>query len=160
MTDTNLIERLIEQLKELSASISRTYPKNQNFGGLSRAGRIADNTVKKSIKALTSLQEENEKLKAELELYAEEPFYAENTGDARFTKNLTIDQRLAHVVEECGEALAAAGKCQRWGFNSVNPLLPPKEQETNIEWLFREMDDVRGAINRFTLDYTKALKDI
>jgi hypothetical protein len=55
---------------------------------------------------------------------------------------------LAHVVEECGEVLAAAGKCQRWGLESVNPELPPAEQETNRDWLIRELDDLEGAIAR------------
>lgn len=55
---------------------------------------------------------------------------------------------LAHFVEECGEVLAAAGKCQRWGLESVNPELPPAEQETNRDWLIRELDDLEGAIAR------------
>lgn len=55
---------------------------------------------------------------------------------------------LAHVVEECGEVLAAAGKCQRWGMDSVNPELPPEDQETNRDWLSRELDDLEGAIAR------------
>lgn len=55
---------------------------------------------------------------------------------------------LAHVVEECGEVLAAAGKCQRWGMDSVNPELPPAEQETNRDWLLRELADLDGAVMR------------
>ena len=55
---------------------------------------------------------------------------------------------LAHVVEECGEVLAAAGKCQRWGMDSVNPELLPEDQETNREWLLRELDELEGAIAR------------
>lgn len=55
---------------------------------------------------------------------------------------------LAHVVEECGEVLAAAGKCQRWGMDSVNPELPPEDQEANRDWLSRELDDLEGAIAR------------
>jgi len=55
---------------------------------------------------------------------------------------------LSHVVEECGEVLAAAGKCQRWGMDSVNPELPPEDQETNRDWLSRELDDLEGAIGR------------
>lgn len=55
---------------------------------------------------------------------------------------------LGRFIEECGEALAAAGKCVRFGYDSVNPLLPPEEQETNEAWLFRELDDViRSAQN-------------
>ncbi len=62
---------------------------------------------------------------------------------------------LAHSVEEIGEVLtafgnflSAAGKTQRWGLESVNPLLPPEQQETNRDWLIREMADLRGALDR------------
>ena len=55
---------------------------------------------------------------------------------------------LAHLVEECGEVLAAAGKCQRWGMDSVNPELPAEQQETNRDWLLRELADLEGAIIR------------
>ena len=55
---------------------------------------------------------------------------------------------LSHVVEECGEVLAAIGKTQRRGLNSFNPELPPDQQETNAAWLKREMADLRGALDR------------
>jgi NTP pyrophosphatase (non-canonical NTP hydrolase) len=54
---------------------------------------------------------------------------------------------LAHLVEECGEVLSAAGKTQRYGFDSVNPLLPKHQQETNADWLWREMEDLKMAID-------------
>lgn len=60
----------------------------------------------------------------------------------------TFEQRLAHFVEECGEALAAAGKTQRWGLDSVNPELPASQQETNAQWLWREVEDLHKAIDR------------
>jgi hypothetical protein len=56
---------------------------------------------------------------------------------------------LAHMIEEMGEAMAAAGKTLRWGPQSVNPELPEAERETNIDWLLREMDDVEAAFARF-----------
>ncbi len=59
-----------------------------------------------------------------------------------------FDGCLAHVVEECGEVLAAAGKTQRWGWSSVNPELPPAQQESNLLWLKREPADLKGAIAR------------
>jgi len=62
---------------------------------------------------------------------------------------------LAHVVEECGEVLSAAGKAQRWGLWSVNPELPEDKQETNIEWLKRELKDLKGAISRLELELDK-----
>lgn len=55
---------------------------------------------------------------------------------------------LAHFIEECGEALAAAGKSQRWGMDSVNPELPASQQETNRDWLLRELDDLELTISR------------
>lgn len=59
-----------------------------------------------------------------------------------------FDKRLSHVIEECGELLAAAGKTQRWGALSYNPLIPKHERETNLVWLRREMRDVQEAILR------------
>lgn len=56
------------------------------------------------------------------------------------------EQALAHLVEEMGEALAAAGKTQRWGPYSYNPELPAGQRELNIEWLQRELADVERAI--------------
>lgn len=55
---------------------------------------------------------------------------------------------LYHVIEECGELCAAAGKTLRWGPMSVNPELPPAQQETNLVWLRRELKDVREAVER------------
>lgn len=68
-------------------------------------------------------------------------------ADPRFLQD-GFDKQLAHAVEECGEFLAAAGKTQRWGRDSANPLLPPDQLETNEEWLWREMDDVLNALDR------------
>ncbi len=68
-------------------------------------------------------------------------------SDTRFLQE-GFDKQLAHVIEECGEVLAAAGKTQRWGPTSVNPLLPIEKQETNITWLKRELIDLKNAIAR------------
>lgn len=68
-------------------------------------------------------------------------------SDPRFLQN-GFDKQLAHLVEECGEVLAAAGKTQRWGWASVNPLIPVGGQETNLLWLKREMADLKEAIQR------------
>lgn len=59
-----------------------------------------------------------------------------------------FDFALSHFIEECGEAIAAAGKTQRWGLDSVNPELPPEQQETNRDWLLREILDLEAAIMR------------
>ncbi len=55
--------------------------------------------------------------------------------------------RLSKVIEEMGEALAAAGKTQRWGPFSYNPEIPEEERERNIDWLMRELVDVENAIS-------------
>ena len=55
---------------------------------------------------------------------------------------------LGVFVEECGEALAAAGKTIRYGWGSYNPLLPEAERETNEDWLRREIADLEFAIGR------------
>jgi hypothetical protein len=73
--------------------------------------------------------------------------------DSRFLQH-GFDKQLAHLIEECGEVVAAGGKTLRWGLDSVNPLLPPEQQETNEVWLRREMADLRHALDRLerTLD--------
>lgn len=58
----------------------------------------------------------------------------------------TINQKLGYLVEECGEVQAAVGKTIRWGLESTNPELPPEEQETNRDWVLRELDDLERAI--------------
>lgn len=68
-------------------------------------------------------------------------------SDPRFLQD-GFDKRLAHLVEECGETLAAIGKLLRWGPNSVNPLLPKAQQVTNLAWLRTELGDVKQAIAR------------
>lgn len=68
-------------------------------------------------------------------------------SDPRFLQD-GFDKRLSHLIEECGEVLAAAGKTQRWGVHSVNPLLPRERQVSNLEWLQSEMNDLRQAMDR------------
>lgn len=63
-----------------------------------------------------------------------------------FRQHGSVDKALAHLVEECGEVMAATGKTLRFGRNSVNPLLPPEEQETNEDWLRSEIDDLKLSI--------------
>lgn len=61
-----------------------------------------------------------------------------------------FDFALAHAIEEAGEFIAAAGKTARWGRQSVNPDLPVDQQETNADWMRREMTDLRGALLRLS----------
>ncbi|HYD07504.1 MAG TPA: hypothetical protein VEC60_17335 [Reyranella sp.] len=60
-------------------------------------------------------------------------------------KPKTTKAKLAHLVEEAGEVVSAAGKSLRFGLDSVNPDLPRSEQETNRHWLMREMADLEAA---------------
>lgn len=73
-----------------------------------------------------------------------------------------FDKTLAHFIEECGECLAAAGKTQRWGLESVNPELSPEQQETNKDWLIREIKDLKSVINRLEqeLGLTPSVNDL
>jgi hypothetical protein len=58
-----------------------------------------------------------------------------------------LDFAVGKLVEELGELQAALGKTLRWGWDSYNPELPPEEREANIDWVRREMEDVRGALD-------------
>lgn len=69
-------------------------------------------------------------------------------SNLKYLKPENFDFCLSHAIEECGEFLAAAGKTQRWGLESVDPTLPPGEREHNGRWLLRELDDVEGALKR------------
>lgn len=60
----------------------------------------------------------------------------------------TVEQALGYLVEECGEVLAAVGKTQRWGLESTNPEIPIEKQETNRDWILRELCDLELAIER------------
>ena len=66
-----------------------------------------------------------------------------------------LDFARGKAVEELGELQAALGKTLRWGWLSVNPELPPSERETNLDWVRREIADVRGALDNLekTLDH-------
>jgi len=54
---------------------------------------------------------------------------------------------LGKFIEECGEALAAAGKTVRFGWGSYNPE-PGASKETNECWLRREIADLEEAVVR------------
>ena len=55
---------------------------------------------------------------------------------------------LGQFIEECGEALAAAGKTVRFGWRAYNPLLPELDRESCEDWLRREIADLEYAITR------------
>jgi hypothetical protein len=54
--------------------------------------------------------------------------------------------KLGKLTEECGEVLAAVGKTQRFGLDSVNPLIPADQRVTNKDWLLAELADLEHAI--------------
>ncbi len=63
------------------------------------------------------------------------------------TRGMAVTQaqmeRLAFLIEECGEAMLAATKIMRFGFDSYHPDDPTRE--TNRHRLFREMTDVMAS---------------
>lgn len=68
----------------------------------------------------------------------------QQVSDPRFADK---GSALGRFIEECGEALAAAGKTVRFGWECFNPL-PGASRESNEEWLRREMADLELAIAR------------
>lgn len=78
-------------------------------------------------------------------------------SDPRFQKP-GLDQAVYQAVEEMGELLSALGKSKRHGWLSVNPLLPRHAQETNIAWVWREIADVREALDRLERDLLARLR--
>ena len=66
-----------------------------------------------------------------------------------------LDFAMGKAVEEAGEFLAALGKTMRWGWYSYNPELPHDEQEDNIDWVRREMADLRGALDNLEIEMNK-----
>lgn len=67
-----------------------------------------------------------------------------------------LDFARGKTIEEAGELLAALGKCIRWGWESANPELPRDQQETNADWVRREMADVRGALDNLEKEMERA----
>jgi hypothetical protein len=55
-------------------------------------------------------------------------------------------ERLAILIEECGEVLHIAGKVLRHGYESCNPYDP--KQTSNRELLTREFGDLHAAMVR------------
>jgi hypothetical protein len=58
-----------------------------------------------------------------------------------------LEFAVGKAVEELGELQAALGKTIRFGWSSYNPEVPEKERERNVDWVFREIADVRNALD-------------
>lgn len=67
-----------------------------------------------------------------------------------------LDFAVGKAIEECGEVCAALGKTLRWGWYSVNPELPQEQQEPNIDWVRREIDDAVTALMLLSGEIHKA----
>lgn len=65
-----------------------------------------------------------------------------------------LDFARGKLIEELGELQAALGKSLRWGWMSVNPELPREQQETNADWVRREIVDVMGALENLEREMT------
>jgi|SRR5882762_8221559 len=57
------------------------------------------------------------------------------------------DERLALLLEECGEVIQIIGKIQRHGYESYNPLDPIDERKSNRYLLQTELGDLLASIN-------------
>ena len=70
-----------------------------------------------------------------------------------------VEFAVAKLIEELGELSAALGKTMRWGFDSFDPTVSANApRETNEEWVFREMDDVEGAIKNMRQEVSKTTR--
>lgn len=83
------------------------------------------------------------------------------TTKSKYIRN-DLGSIVGHLIEECGEVLAAAGKSIRWGLASYNPEIAVEDREDNLAWLRREISDLKAVINRFEkrMEYFDERKDI
>ncbi len=58
------------------------------------------------------------------------------------------EERLAHLVEECGEVVKAGMKIMRHGYNSYDPTDTSLNPKSNRDDLQREIIDVKLAISK------------
>jgi NTP pyrophosphatase (non-canonical NTP hydrolase) len=65
----------------------------------------------------------------------------------RHLKQLTKDELLVILIEECGEVIQAATKCLRFGFDRSLP-----DYGVNSEVLAQEVGDVLGIVYALELD--------
>ena len=70
----------------------------------------------------------------------------------------SFDQLLAHAAEECAEVAQALAKAARFGMDSVNPDLPPEQQETNADGIWREFQALVDAMIRPMIPFRHSLR--
>jgi len=63
---------------------------------------------------------------------------------------LTIDEKLVILMEECAEVIKAASKCSRFGWDREQP-----EYGQNDKVLAAEIGDMLGMIDSLPLDWTQ-----
>lgn len=64
--------------------------------------------------------------------------------------DLTLDEKLVLLVEECGEVIQAATKCLRFGYERNQP-----GYGVNKDVLAHEIGDLMGVVDALTLDWKK-----
>lgn len=80
--------------------------------------------------------------------------------DDDFTTGLTpaATERLALLIEECGEVIQAATKVLRHGWDSHNPL--KRDGTTNAEMLAKEIGQMTLAVNLLEENYDVRAIDV
>lgn len=67
------------------------------------------------------------------------------------------NERLFHLIEECGEVLQVLGKAGRFGMENFHPANPT---ELNVEGLLRQLNDLQKAIEEVKPDLTAFLEEL
>lgn len=112
---------------------------------LSRKGLLPEGDIERLEKAAS-------KAEAFLRPQSEEPApWIGEVADAHFNALSPAQaERLAILMEECGEVVQIIGKILRHGFESVSPY--GHSSETNREALIRELFDVKAAAMLVDID--------
>lgn len=61
-------------------------------------------------------------------------------------------ERLALLIEECGEVIQAASKILRHGYHSYDPTVAPEDRVTNLEQLEKEIGHLDHAIGLMAVE--------
>ena len=69
-------------------------------------------------------------------------------------------EETGELSKELGDLTAALGKTVRFGADSVNPLLPPEQQETNAAWIERAIRNVQREYADWLQAVTKYHREV